>query len=484
MPEPEIFPSITDQTFDVDLTLFFRYPDFEDAFEADVVNVSGSLTFSNQVNYENSPDPNGRFVIATYSGLTASPAILEIPSTFREICAYTSDKKSLVCSRLVDASLDDRDMGSFGPYAFTETFTFVFAEVNGLFALHDDDANAFVEALVRFGIAEAEAEAFAAVYFGDNGAESGALATAIALVEGLRAATDKNRRFTDLIRLEQVECREFLDWTTCVPSLLRFANPGRGSFLGKVEQEGEEEAKEALDAVAVGSAVRQGCHLPELTPSVAMPASCSCAAGEFPSFLDSGSFSLTLTEFHRFEFPGALNATNATVEQKNVEVQVKSQKNEQGLPQSTGRFVLLRLADEQVSTAVCAYARDQSSLVCARSSLLLQSVEVNAMISLSKFISVADFDNADGAVIEQAAYAAADAFSVLGLDSNAEFTMELSVSDCIPNTCAVKAVELLPAGRGTLLNYVQIVNETTNEVSPVGVSQAVVALGNMTGDSS
>ncbi|CAE7390732.1 Naaa [Symbiodinium necroappetens] len=330
MPEPEIFLSITDQTFDVDLTLFFRYPDFEDAFEADVVNISGSLTFANQVNYENSPDPNGRFVIATYSGLTASPAILEIPSTFREICAYTSDKKSLVCSRLVDASLDDRDLGSFGPYAFTETFAFVFANVNGVFTAAENDEVAFVEGLVRLGIAEAEAEAFAAVYRSENGAESGALATAMALVEGLRAATDKNRRFTDLIRLEQVECREFLDWTTCVPSLLRFANPGRGSFLGKVEQEGENETKEALDAVAVGSARRQGCHLPELSPSVAIPSSCSCAAGEFPSFLDAGSFSLTLTEFQRFETPGAWNATNATVEQQTVEVQVKSQKNEQG----------------------------------------------------------------------------------------------------------------------------------------------------------
>eukprot|EP00439_Symbiodinium_sp_Y106_P043381 s4004_g5.t1 len=74
------FPSLLGQCFDVHLTLFYRWLDQTVGTAIDVVSITGTFMFAEQLNYQNQPDSSGRFALATYFGLVASPAVLTVPS--------------------------------------------------------------------------------------------------------------------------------------------------------------------------------------------------------------------------------------------------------------------------------------------------------------------------------------------------------------------------------------------------------------------
>jgi len=493
------FPSLVGQTFDVHFTLFYRRLDLKEPNATGVVNITGILNFTEQVNYENQPDSSGRFVLATYSELVASPAILAIPSTLSEVCAVSADKMSLVCSRPVealefyegagntsvdvlariqteiqtaiasayaDASASSPDTTDGSTDAVTQTLADAVAE-----------ASASAAAIAASDVANAEAEA-AAVALDDFLASAPlAYAEAVAIGEAvassLRISADRSRRFTEVMRLDRFDCPEVQEG--CAPWRILFANPGRGSFLG---QPVDSTIEMVLDAVSVGSAVRQGFQPPvedaEETADFALPLSCSCSSGAYPSFALAEDLTGTLTRFSRLEIPEALPAS---VHSERLDAKVLGQFNEQGLLDNTGRFVYLELAggdEAKVSLAVCAYAAaGNSSLVCARTSLLSLVATARAQVDIATQVFL-DSEFSGRSTSMSQALASAIAASTLVLDSNAEFTLELSVSSCPPSTCVVQDVQFLPAGRGTLLDYTAF--DDTNET--VGVAEAVVSIGN------
>ncbi|CAE7222978.1 Naaa [Symbiodinium natans] len=495
------FPSLVGQTFDVHFTLFYRWLDLKAPSATGVVNITGILNFTEQVNYENQPDSNGRFVLATYSQLVASPAILTMPSTFSEVCAVSSDKMSLVCSRAVEALEYSEDTGDVSVDTVARAYTRIqtalasgngsagFSTPNTISVKTETDSLKVAVASASaaagsFVVAptpdEAEVGADALAEALDEFLDSGTEAIAEAVAEGrvmarsLRVSADTSRRFTELMHLDRFDCPNYHKDEGCTPWQIQFANPGRGSFLGSPVASTTETA---LDAVSVGSATRQGFQPVETeAASCALPPSCSCASGAYPSFALAGELTVTLARFSRLEIPEALPASS---EVETLDARVLGQFNEQGLLDNTGRFVYMELAggdEAKVSLAVCAYAEaGNTSLVCARTSLLSLVATAQAQVDLAAEVFVDSQGSGRSTSVAQA-LASAIAASTLLLDSNAEFTMELSVSSCAPSTCVVQEVQFRPAGRGTLLDYIHTDMFGPNET--VGVAEAVVSIGN------
>ena len=70
-------------------------------------------------------------------------------------------------------------------------------------------------------------QAFASAGFSNASTLARAVALGTALVDSVRAAAAENRRFTELLQPERFDCSGDFTWETCVPWLIRFANPGR-----------------------------------------------------------------------------------------------------------------------------------------------------------------------------------------------------------------------------------------------------------------
>ncbi|CAE7029179.1 Naaa [Symbiodinium sp. CCMP2592] len=497
------FPNLVGQTFDVHLTLFYRRLDLKEPNATGVVNITGILSFTEQVNYENQPDSSGRFVLATYSELVASPAILFIPATLSEVCAFSADKMSLVCSRPVDAWWEYEkyesagnasvDMlariytmiqtamasGDVGASASTPDTSNAFGDTDRQ-ALEDAVASAAADALAFATPDGAVAQASVTAEALDEFLASGTNASARALVRGeaialfIRSSAEMSRRFTEVMRLDRFDCPEVQEG--CPPWRILFANPGRGSFLG---QPVDSTIDVVLDAVSVGSAVRRfqpPAEETEQTANLTLPLNCICSSGAYPSFALAEELTVTLTRFRRLEIA---EAVPASVQVERLDAKVLGQFNEQGLLDNTGRFVYLELAGEdeaKVSLAVCAYAAaGNTSLVCARTSLLSLVATARAQVDIATDVFLDSQDSGRTTSISQA-LSSAIAASTLLLDSNAEFTLELSVSGCAPSTCVVQDVQFLPAGRGTLLDYIPTDMFGPNET--IGVAEAVVSIGN------
>ncbi|CAE7605556.1 Naaa [Symbiodinium sp. CCMP2592] len=380
------FPSLLGQRFDVSWTLCYRRRDHTVATAIDVVNITGTLMFTEQLNYQNQPDSSGRFALATYSGLVASPAVLTMPSTVSEVCAFP-DKRSLVCSRLVEATEGSPIFGSFSSVA-----VFVNAYAKARTVMESSADQAFENSDEPSDVINQVAEAFASAGFSNASTLARAVAIGTALVGSVKAAADENRRFTELLQLERFDCSGDFTWETCVPWLIRFANPGRGSSWASRAIPRSRASMQWPLAVLCGMALTLSFLKKTLTQQIRSPATAPLM--NTPVFLLQRSSALPSHDSAAWRS----RKRQASLQTDRLEAEVLGQFNEQGLSDDVGRFVYLELSGgdpaSKISLAVCAKA-SKSSLVCARTSLLNQEAIAEAQVSIAMQV-VADADAAAG----------------------------------------------------------------------------------------